>query len=173
MMTKTKLIRFVKQLRDIERRGEDLDFQRAAWTARVRAEYPSGDLGDKQFCDALQQEFGRTAYQSREMLVMARAAGVIDSESWRRLGCFANIRAVRFISRDDQIAVVSQAASENKPVRTVMRERGHLPEIKRAPRGESDVELLARWIRDHGRNVPKRILEIVARYTRDERKLAA
>lgn len=160
-MNNDKMIRFIKQWRELEAQRRKLDFERSRWCREVRAEFAKGDVGDRAFVNWLAVELGIAAATGQEMLERALASQTVPDEStWDRVGGFSHIRALAPLPQRDRVAVLEAAKADAKTVKTVMRERGLAATKKLA---KPDVVLLAEFVATLD-EVPPAIMAIVGKY---------
>ena len=160
-MHNDKMIRFIKQWRDLETQRRKLDFERSRWCRNVRAEFAKGAVGDRAFMNWLAVELGITASIGQELLERAVASQTVQDEStWDRVGGFSHIRVLAPLPQRDKITVLEAAKADAKTVKTVMRERGLiLPKKMEKP----DVVILAEFIATLDK-VPPGIMAVVGKY---------
>lgn len=160
-MHNDKMIRFIKQWRELESQRRKLDFERSRWCREVRAEFAKGDVGDRAFINWLAVELGIAAVTGQEMLERAVASSAVpDETTWDRVGGFSNIRALAPLPQRDKVAVLEAAKADAKTVKAVMRERGLATRPKVT---KPDVVLLAEFIATLDK-VPPAITAIVSKY---------
>jgi ribosomal protein S18 len=188
-MTNDKMIQFVKRWREIERAQKDIDFTRSELARDIRAEFPRGDNGDQQFTNWCVNELGLTAFAVKELLLRAVAATVVpDERTYKMVGGFKAIRPMQDLTKSQQVIVLEAAKAQSKAPRTIMKERGLLqsmpvtparvtpvlpaPVLDRtanhnAPKSEHerDAEVLARYIAKTGRDIPRDIMALIAKYS--------
>jgi len=161
-MNNDKMIRFIKQWRDLEDQRRKLDFERSRWCREVRAEFTKGEIGDRAFVNWLAVEIGIAAATGQEMLERAVAHHTVpDEKTWDRVGGFSNIRILAALPQRDKATILEAAKASAKTVKTVMRERGLGGTAQKV--AKPDVVLLAEFVATLD-EVPPAIMAIVTRY---------
>lgn len=193
-MNNDKMIQFVKRWLDIERRQKDLDFERSKLSRDIRCEFPSGERGDEQFSNWCVNELGLTSWAAKELLTRAVAATVVpDERTWKMIGGFRAIRPLQDLTKTQQVTVLEAAKTSGRAPINIMRERGliqaptpreparipartsspvNVTIVRKPPQNDSapvrdayaDAVALAQYIARTGKDLPRDIIAIVARY---------
>ncbi len=172
-MNKNKSLAYIQEWNELERAHRNLDFERSVWARRVRSEYPTGVLGDKQFAGWCVTELELTKRQIDELLLRATAAEIIaDRDEWKRIGGFGRIKYLDEFPRQDQATVLKAVKTTGKTIQSVVAERGLRPAIARTDT-RHDAATLAMFVRSLKLKLPPAIEEIVGRYERDRDRVAA
>lgn len=139
-MKPDKTIEFVKRWQQIQRKTKELDWEKTQFARDLRAQFDT----DKQLIHWCSIELGLAEGIARELLVRAVASQVVrDEATWKSVGGFTSVRQVAELPKKQQIHVIQSAASQNKSVRSVMREQGLIPEpVYR----KTDAEILASFV---------------------------
>lgn len=142
-MKQSKMLEFIRQWKGLERRQKDLDFERSRWCAELRAEFLSGDAGDKAFVKWLEVELGLPTERQEELLDRAAAFAVVpDPQQWRELGGFVQTKKLVPLDKKEQVAVIGAAKATGYRISTIVRQRESRPTVSHVP----DVVLLAEFV---------------------------
>jgi len=162
-MKQSKMLEFLKQWKSIERRQKDLDYEVSQWAAAVRAEFPGGKAGDKQFSGWLSLELGIPAERQGELLERATSFQIVpDPQQWQALGGYVQIRKLVPLDRTERVAVIGAAKASGYRISTIVRQRESREVTHRAL---PDVVLLAEFVESLG-DVPDEIRELARKYVR-------
>lgn len=172
-MNKSKSLGYIEEWNVLERTQRDLDYERSVWARRVRAEYPSGMLGDKQFAGWCVTELELTKRQIDELLLRATAAEIVtDRDGWKRVGGFGRIKYLDEFPRQEQAAVLKAVKATGKTIQAVVADKGLRPAVERVDT-RADAAALAAFVRGLKIKVPPAIEAIIDRYERERDRVAA
>lgn len=125
-MNVTKTHAFLKEWRQLAADRKSLDYREARWCYNLRAEFPSGDAGDKAFFHWLDTELCVPPKEREAQLDKARAFKIVpDQATWDAQGANAavKLRPLVRMPKKEQVAILGASKVEGKSVDKVILER--------------------------------------------------
>ena len=189
-MNKDKTFQFQQRWVELEKKQANLDFERSVLAKDIRAEFPAGELGDQAFINWCDIELNLPAAGAKELLTRATAVQIVpDAKTWNQVGGYRSIRHLQDLPKREQVNVLESAKSTGRAILNIVKERGlgpKLPELApppprpttpyRPPLREVDHDsdasqeyrdcvALVKYLAKNGKNLPREILAIMARYS--------
>jgi hypothetical protein len=157
-MKSEKTMEFVKRWQVIQRKSKDLDWEKTSFAKDLRSQFET-DKALIKWCDT---ELGMAEHVAQELILRANAADVVkDAATWQSVGGFTSVRQLVGLTKQQQVHVVQGAMLQNKPIRSVMREQGLLPEPAHQ---RSDAEILAEFVATLSVKIPANVQKIINKY---------
>lgn len=175
MITKDKLILFVKRWRDLEKLRKEYEYGLAVLMKDIRACFQSGDKGDEKFTAWVTEELNQTAGQAGELLKYAKAVAVVpDSVAWKTHGPRQVMRLAE-LPPQKRVAALNEVKVTGYALSTVLNRMTRPPQVAVVPHTRSlpntvptptvhEVALLAKFINDNLKNIPDGVLRVIHKY---------
>ena len=164
-MHKDRSFEFSQRWRKLLNRTKDLDWEKTLFAKELRAEFDAGASGDKALTKWCEVELGMPQYVATELLLRAVMATQVDKKGYEQVGGFSAVRQIAALDKRQQVHVIQSAKTQNKSVRSVMRDQGLLPEPPQIS-ANPDAELLAEFLIRSGVSIPPRIAKVVDKYVK-------
>lgn len=157
-MNSAKIRALLKEWRQLAAERKSIDYREARWAHKLRAEYPSGNAGDKSFHHWLEVEIDMPPKEREQMLDKARAFKITsDQATWDAQGnqAYLQICKIMAMPRKDQVVILNAAKDEGRKIGAIILARaraqvaqGVIP-IRAHERGigatQGDAFAIKRW----------------------------
>lgn len=162
--------KLIKEWKDLNHRGRDLEFEKARWCRKLRKRFRAGYNGDQDFRNWCALELSASADEALLMQSMAIAGFAFgDSVEYAAAGGERALECLVLCSPSEQESIMRTAKEQALSMRTVWAQRNKEPKKPmRSP--VQDARRLAEYLIKSGRSLPAPVREIVARYVPLERR---
>lgn len=169
-MNRRVMIQLVRQWRSLDAQAASIEYRRCEIAAKMRSQFPDGELGERSFMSWCVVELSFNAQQAAAMKLRAVTGGLIRSpDQLQGLGGWSAVSHLSSKSTREATRIIETALSSDKSVRTVMRER-RVSVPSRVPSVYSDACAMAKYL--SSQDLPAELRRIVEKYLPAKRAAA-